>query len=120
MRTRTGTWRLSLHSSNPLDPNNLCGTTIPTSVFQTLVNLIDFQLDPARAVNAPKFHHQWLPDVVYVERTFPVEIRRQLEAMGYRLEEKPSIGRVELIVVDASGRIKAVADGRGDDSAEGY
>ncbi|RYY40417.1 MAG: gamma-glutamyltransferase [Chitinophagaceae bacterium] len=96
------------------------GTTIPTSVFQTLVNLIDFGLDADAAVNRPKFHHQWLPDLVEVERSFPVELRKQLEAMGYALHERPTLGRVELIVREANGAIIAVADGRGDDAAAGY
>ena len=96
------------------------GTTIPTSVFQSLVNLIDFGLDPDAAVNQPKFHHQWLPDVLYVEKGFPVEIRRQLEAMGYRLEERAQIGRTELIEVRPGGHMVAVGDGRGDDAAAGY
>jgi gamma-glutamyltranspeptidase/glutathione hydrolase len=96
------------------------GTTIPTSVFQTIVNLIDFRLDANTAVNSPKFHHQWLPDIVSVEKNFPVEIRSRLEAMGYRLDEKDQIGRVELILLQAEGRIQAVGDGRGDDDAEGY
>lgn len=96
------------------------GTTIPTSVYQTLVNLIDFGLDPDAAVNRPKFHHQWLPDVVYVEQGFPVEVRKRLEAMGYRLEERAQIGRTELIVQQPGGRLVAVGDHRGDDAAAGY
>ena len=43
------------------------GTTIPTSVYQTIVDIIDFKMSPEDAVNKPKFHHQWLPDVIYVE-----------------------------------------------------
>ena len=46
------------------------GSTIPTSVFQTIVNLIDFSLSPEDAVNMPKFHHQWTPDQVDVEKNF--------------------------------------------------
>jgi gamma-glutamyltranspeptidase/glutathione hydrolase len=47
------------------------GTTITTSVFQTLVDIIDFGLSPEDAVNLPKFHHQWLPDELFVEPGFP-------------------------------------------------
>ena len=47
------------------------GTTIITSVFQTLVNIIDFKLSAEDAVNKPKFHHQWMPDVLYMENGFP-------------------------------------------------
>lgn len=46
------------------------GTTIPTSVYQTIVDIIDFKMPPSEAVNFPKFHHQWLPDEIFVERDF--------------------------------------------------
>jgi gamma-glutamyltranspeptidase/glutathione hydrolase len=96
------------------------GTTIPTSVFQALVNIIDLGLDADSAINAPKFHHQWLPDMLYLEKGFPVEVRTRLEAMGYVVEEKSQIGRTEIIQVLNNGRIVAVGDHRGDDDAEGY
>lgn len=96
------------------------GTTIPTSVFQTLVNVIDFGLSTDQAVNGPKFHHQWLPDEVFVESTFPAGVRAALQKMGYRLTERGGIGRVEAIKVLPDGKFEAVADGRGDDAAEGY
>jgi gamma-glutamyltranspeptidase / glutathione hydrolase len=96
------------------------GTTIPTSVFQTIVNVIDFELDTEEAVNCPKFHHQWLPDHIDVEKTFPQEVRAALEKMGYTLYERGPIGRTEVIKVLPNGRFEAVADGRGDDGAEGF
>jgi gamma-glutamyltranspeptidase/glutathione hydrolase len=96
------------------------GTTIPTSVFQALINIIDLGLDADEAINRPKFHHQWLPDILYLEKGFPVEVRRRLEAMGYRIEEKEQIGRTEIIQVLGNGKILAVGDHRGDDDAEGY
>lgn len=96
------------------------GTTIPTSVFQTLVNLIDFGLSTEEAVNKPKFHHQWLPDDISVEKTFPADVRTALEKMGYKIVERGSIGRVEVIKVLPDGRFEAVADSRGDDGAEGF
>ena len=98
------------------------GSTIPTSVFQTLVNLIDFSLSPEDAVNEPKFHHQWTPDQVDIEQSFPDKPIRQLSDMGYRFRQLPGIGRVELIYLDYSKkrRIHAVADKRGDDCASGY
>ena len=98
------------------------GTTITTSVFQTLVNVIDFGLSPQDAVNKPKFHHQWLPDELFIEAGFPGDVQEQLKAMGYTLTRRGSIGRTELIVIKpAPGhRIEAVGDNRGDDTAEGY
>jgi gamma-glutamyltranspeptidase/glutathione hydrolase len=96
------------------------GTTIPTSVIQTLINLIDFKLSPLEANNSPKFHHQWLPDVVAVEKDFPQALQDRLIAMGYTLRLLDSIGRTELIVIDANGTIQAVADIRGEDSVAGF
>jgi gamma-glutamyltranspeptidase/glutathione hydrolase len=96
------------------------GTTIPTSVFQTLVNIIDFDLSTHDAVNQPKFHHQWLPDVISVEKSFPTQISSALVQMGYKISIRESIGRVEAIRVLPDGRFEAVADGRGDDAAEGF
>ena len=95
------------------------GTTIPTSVYQTIVDILDFNLSPVDAVNFPKFHQQWLPDVIYVERDFNKDVVAQLEAMGYKIEERGSIGRTEVIMIK-DGTITAVADKRGDDGAVGY
>lgn len=96
------------------------GTTITTSVFQTLVNVLEFGMDAFDAVNKPKFHHQWLPDVIFVEPDFPSEVRAELEKMGYKITQRGQIGRTEVIRILPNGRIEAVADKRGDDHAEGY
>ena len=96
------------------------GTTIPTSVFQTIVDVIDFNLSAEEAVNLPKFHHQWLPDNIRVEKNFPPATRSALQKMGYKLTDDSSIGRVEVIRVLEDHTIEAVADSRGDDSAEGF
>ncbi len=96
------------------------GTTIPTSVFQTIINIIDFNMSTEDAVWKPKFHHQWLPDRVDIEKGFPDATRKALEAMGYKMVERGSIGRTEVIKVLANGKFEAVADNRGDDAAEGW
>jgi gamma-glutamyltranspeptidase/glutathione hydrolase len=96
------------------------GTTIPTSVFQTIIDIIDFGLSTEDAVYKPKFHHQWLPDEVDVEKTFPMDVRAALEKMGYKIVERSGIGRVEAIKVLPNGSFEAVADNRGDDAAEGF
>jgi gamma-glutamyltranspeptidase/glutathione hydrolase len=96
------------------------GSTIITSVFQTLLNDLIFKLDAPNVVNAPKFHHQWLPDQVTVERDFPDSTAQELEKMGYKIVKIGSIGRTELIKVHANGKIEAVGDKRGDDSAAGF
>jgi gamma-glutamyltranspeptidase/glutathione hydrolase len=101
------------------------GTTIPTSVFQTIVNIIEFNMSTEDAVYKPKFHHQWLPDTLEVEKTFPQAIREALQKRGYAIRERGGIGRTEVIKVSTNGpsaklRIEAVADNRGDDDAEGW
>jgi gamma-glutamyltranspeptidase/glutathione hydrolase len=92
------------------------GTTITTSVYQSIVNVIDFNLSAFDAVNKPKFHHQWKPDWIYVERDFPMDVREALQKMGYEVRERGNIGRTELIMITRKG-VEAVADKRGDDSA---
>lgn len=94
------------------------GTTIPTSVFQTLVNVLEFNMSVADAVNKPKFHHQWLPDQVLMERDFPEAVKKQLEEMGYLIKETSAIGRTE-VIQSKNKKITAVADKRGDDDARG-
>jgi gamma-glutamyltranspeptidase/glutathione hydrolase len=96
------------------------GTTITTSVFQTLMNIFEFNLTTEDAVDKPKFHHQWLPDELFVEPSFPVDIREQLKKMGYTITQRSPIGRTEVIKVSAANKIEAVGDNRGDDTAEGY
>ena len=96
------------------------GTTIPTSVFQTIVNIIDYKMSPADAVNKPKFHHQWLPDELQVERDFPTALRDSLKTMGYKIVSRGNIGRTDVIKVLPDNSFEAVADNRGDDAAEGW
>jgi len=96
------------------------GTTIPTSVFQTLVNIIEFELSAEDAVYKPKFHHQWLPDTLDVEKGFPRQVLDILAQKGYIFKERSSIGRTELILVRPDGKFEAIADIRGEDSAEGF
>ena len=96
------------------------GTTIITSVFQTIVNVIDFGMDATDAVNKPKFHHQWVPDEIIVENDFPQATREQLRKMGYTVRQRGNIGRTELIRILPDGTIEAIADKRGEDHAAGY
>jgi gamma-glutamyltranspeptidase/glutathione hydrolase len=96
------------------------GTTIPTSVFQTLVNIIDFNMSTEDAVYKPKFHHQWLPDTVEAENNFPQRTIDALIKMGYHISKQEQIGRTEVIKVLPNGKFEAVADIRGDDDARGW
>ncbi len=96
------------------------GSTIITSVFQTLLNLLEFNIPTQQAVDAPKFHHQWLPDQVNVEEDFDETPLQSLQQMGYKIVRQSSIGRTEVIKVNAKGQLEAAGDKRGDDSAAGY
>lgn len=95
------------------------GTTIPTSVFQTILNILDFKMSAEDAVSAPKFHHQWLPDQIDIEKGFLTSTISNLEKMGYKVHVRGSIGRTDIIAV-TNGKFTGVGDPRGDDDAEGY
>ena len=95
------------------------GSTIITSVLQTIVNVIEFDLDLVDAVHNCRFHHQWKPEFVFLEDgCLPNDTRKALSALGHKLKSRSSIGRVEAIMIDENG-ISAVADNRGDDDARG-
>jgi gamma-glutamyltranspeptidase/glutathione hydrolase len=99
------------------------GTTIPTSVFQSIVNVIDFGMNATDAVNKPKFHHQWMPDEVMIEKTFNADTKEALQKMGYKFVDRGAIGRTELIKVLHDNnhlQLEVAADGRGDDSVAGF
>jgi gamma-glutamyltranspeptidase / glutathione hydrolase len=96
------------------------GTTIPTSVYQTLINMMEFDMNADDAVNKPKFHHQWLPDEVYVEKDFPAAVIAALKAKGYKISIRGQIGRTEVIKVLPNKKFECAADKRGDDAVAGY
>jgi gamma-glutamyltranspeptidase/glutathione hydrolase len=97
------------------------GSTIITSVFQTLVNVIDFGMSMQKAIDAPKFHHQWMPDVIqHEESAIQPQVREQLQQSGYLLQQRAPIGRVDAIWIDQKGMKHTGADPRGDDAARGY
>ncbi len=96
------------------------GTTIPTAVFEALVNIIDFNMNASDAINKPKFHHQWLLDEVLVEKDFDAAVIKKLQAMGYNIKEGGTIGRTEVIRLLSNGKRETAADKRGDDSVAGF
>jgi gamma-glutamyltranspeptidase / glutathione hydrolase len=96
------------------------GSTIITSVFQTIVNVLDFGMSAEKAVSSPRFHHQWLPDVIQPEQDcISEEHQKKLEALGHKFKRRSAIGRVEAIVIDGT-KISGGADRRGDDDVKGF
>lgn len=97
------------------------GSTIITSVFQAILNVVDFGMTMQEAVAAPRFHHQWLPDQIdYEPNAISENVRESLKQKGYTLKERKPYGRVEGILVNTNGTYQAGADPRGDDKAVGY
>ena len=95
------------------------GSTIITSVFQTILNVYEHGMEMQEAVAAPRFHHQWLPDVVVLEPdAFDENVINSLKDKGHNIEAKYSriIGKVDAILME-NGNISIGADPRGDDAA---
>ncbi len=97
------------------------GSTIITSVFQTILNVIEFNQGMQRAVNSKRFHHQWLPDQVYVEKDAIDSVtRKKLEQKGYKIIQGGPSGRVDAILKTKWGYYEGGADPRGDDTKLGW
>jgi gamma-glutamyltranspeptidase/glutathione hydrolase len=97
------------------------GSTIITSVFQTILNVIDHGMTMKEAVSAKRFHHQWLPDLIQYEpgAIDTLNVTR-LTAMGHYLKKTGKIGRVDAILFWPDGKMEGGADPRGDDTAKGF
>lgn len=96
------------------------GATIITAVYQTILNVLEHDMDMQQAVNASKTHHQWLPDrILYEKNGLDSLVIRQLEAMGHKMEPRPAIGKMDAVLILPDGTMQGGADPRGDDTAVG-
>ena len=92
------------------------GSTIITAVFQTIINVIDYDMNIEQAVNSPRFHHQWYPDEIKLEKDIAKDSNLiiQLKTMNHKLNFVSSMNRVDAILVKKNNYFGG-ADNRGDD-----
>ena len=94
------------------------GSTIITSVFQTILNVILFEMDIKSAVDAPRFHHQWKPDQIYIEQEILSDsLENMLINMGHLINKRTSMGHVNAIMYN-NHDVTIGADKRGDNKGE--
>jgi gamma-glutamyltranspeptidase/glutathione hydrolase len=97
------------------------GSTIPTTVFQVITNVIDYKMNIRQAVDTGRFHDQWLPDYIMFEKgTIDSLVIKGLKGMNYNLRERTTIGSVNAVEILPDGKIAAGADWRGNNTACGY
>ncbi len=97
------------------------GPTIISAVLLSVINWMRLSMDAQSAINAPRFHHQWMPDRIYMEQQFPAGLEQALNAMGHATKRRGHIGLVNAIGIDSqTGEKFGAADPRDEGSAVGY
>lgn len=97
------------------------GSTIPTTVFQVIINVVDYNMKISEAVDAGRFHHQWLPDEISIETNSIDSLTlMELKSMGHEFRTRSSIGSVNAIQILPDGRMESGSDKRGFNTACGY
>jgi len=97
------------------------GSTIITSVYQTVSNVIDYGMSATDAIKSPRFHHQWLPDkIVFEEIGFDSLVINKLKEMGHNVSIRGKIGKVEAVKCLADGKLEGAADTRANDDVKGF
>ena len=96
------------------------GSTIITSVFQNILNVFEFDMTMQESINAPRFHHQWVPDEIKLENNFDKTTADALTKQGYKIVFRAPMGRVDAILLYDNKMMEGGADPRGDDVAEGW
>lgn len=88
------------------------GPTIITQVVQGLVNIIDLGMPAAEALAAPRIHHQWQPEVTFIEASLPASVQQWLIERGHQLNKRSYNGASQVILLDANGHFDAAAEPR--------
>jgi gamma-glutamyltranspeptidase/glutathione hydrolase len=97
------------------------GPTIISATLLSVINWMRLGMDAQAAINAPRFHHQWLPDQIFIEEDFPESTEKALEARGFAVKRRGHIGLVNAIGIDAkTGERLGAADPRDKGAAVGY
>jgi gamma-glutamyltranspeptidase/glutathione hydrolase len=109
--TRNGTFFMAVGAPG--------GSQITTGVLQVILDVIDFHMNPQDAVDLPRFHNQWQPDILYLQKGFSPETRHALEKMGYSIRWTDGVARVEAIV-KANGALRGGTESRLNGKVAGY
>ena len=95
------------------------GPTIISQTLLAIINVIDFSMSIEAALNQPRFHHQWRPDELRIEKRVPPEVRQKLEKLGHKINVVDSMGAAQAVGVE-DGKLAGAADPRGEGKAAGY